>query len=248
MRVRFPKLFRALGGRNGVLETTLDPRPEPLSRMPALHAENLACRRGGRLVFTGLGFGLEQGEALLLTGRNGSGKSSLLRLLALLTPRLHGSLTWTGVEVSEQPDAWRLALAWLGHADAIKPDLTVRESLGGAQLLRNGRLDSLDHVLNRFDLAPIADRPGRFLSAGQRRRAALARVMLSGAPIWLLDEPAAGLDEPSRGALHLTLREHMKSGGLAVISTHGDIHLPNARPIDLGAFAPTADAMAEDWS
>lgn len=231
-----------------MLETRLDPSPEPLRRMPALHAENLACRRGGRLVFTGLGFGLEQGETLLLTGRNGSGKSSLLRLLALLTPRRRGSLTWTGVEVSEQPDAWRLALAWLGHADAIKPDLTVRESLAGAQLLRKGRLDSLDHALSRFDLTPIADRPGRYLSAGQRRRAALARVMLSGAPIWLLDEPAAGLDEPSRGALHLTLREHMKSGGLAVISTHGDIHLPNARPIDLGTFAPTTDALAEEWS
>lgn len=215
--------------------------------MPALHAENLACRRGGRLVFTGLGFGLEQGEALLLTGANGSGKSSLLRLLALLTPRLRGSLTWTGVEVSEQPDAWRQALAWLGHADAIKPDLTLRESLAGAQLLRRGQPDSLDHVLARFDLTTIADRPGRYLSAGQRRRAALARVMQSGAPIWLLDEPASGLDEASRGALHLTLREHMKGGGLAVIATHGDIHLPNARPIDLGDFAPTADALAEEW-
>ncbi|MBV9832820.1 MAG: heme ABC exporter ATP-binding protein CcmA [Alphaproteobacteria bacterium] len=216
--------------------------------MPALHAENLACRRGGRLVFTGLGFGLEQGEALLLTGRNGSGKSSLLRLLALLTPRLRGSLTWTGIEVTEQPDAWRQALAWLGHTDAVKSDLTVRESLSGAQILRKGKPDSLDHALSRFDLTTIADRPGRFLSAGQRRRAALARVMLSGAPIWLLDEPASGLDEPSRAALHFTLREHMKSGGLAVISTHGDIHIPNAHPIDLGDFAPSVDALAEEWA
>lgn len=216
--------------------------------MSALHAENLACRRGGRLVFTGLGFGLDQGEALLLTGRNGSGKSSLLRLLALLTPRLRGSLAWTGVEVAEQPDAWRQALAWLGHADAIKSDLTVRESLQGAQVLRKGGADSLDHALGRFDLTPIADRPGRYLSAGQRRRAALAGVMLSGAPIWLLDEPASGLDEPSRAALHLTLREHMKGGGLAVISTHGDIHIPNAKPIDLGEFAPSAEALAEAWA
>lgn len=248
MVTRFPKPFRGLGDGSGVLRTGLYSHPEPPRRMPALDAENLACRRGGRLVFTGLGFGLEQGEALLLTGRNGSGKSSLLRLLALLTPRLRGSLRWTGVEVSEQPDAWRQALAWLGHADAIKADLTVRECLAGAQTLRKGAPDSLDHALARFDLTTIADRPGRYLSAGQRRRAALARVMLSSAPIWLLDEPAAGLDEPSRGALHLTLREHMKTGGLAVISSHGDIHLPNARTLDLGAFAPSADALAEAWS
>lgn len=248
MATRFPKPFRGLGDGSGVLRTGLYPCPEPPRRMPALDADNLACRRGGRLVFTGLGFGLEQGEALLLTGRNGSGKSSLLRLLALLTPRRRGSLRWTGVEVSEQPDAWRQALAWLGHADAIKADLTVRESLAGAQILRKGMPDSLDHALARFDLTTIADRPGRYLSAGQRRRAALARVMLSGAPIWLLDEPAAGLDEPSRGALHLTLREHIKTGGIAVISSHGDIHLPNARPLDLGAFAPSADALAEAWS
>lgn len=247
MRGGLPKPFPALGDRIDVLEPASKTSPEPVRRMPALHAENLACRRGGRLVFTGLGFGLEQGETLLLTGRNGSGKSSLLRLLALLTPRLRGSLTWTGIEVAGQPDAWRQALAWLGHADAVKADLTVRESLSGAQILRKGRPDGLDHVLDRFDLAAIADRPGRYLSAGQRRRAALARVMLSGAPIWLLDEPAAGLDEPSRGALHLTLREHMKGGGLAVISTHGDIHLPNAHPIDLGEFAPSADALAEEW-
>jgi heme exporter protein A len=124
----------------------------------------------------------------------------------------------------------------------------VRESLAGAQMLRKGASDSLDHALARFDLTPIADRPGRYLSAGQRRRAALARVASSGAPIWLLDEPASGLDEPSRGALHATLREHMKNGGLAVISNHGDIHLPNARILDLGDFAPSADAMAEEWA
>lgn len=216
--------------------------------MPALHAENLACRRGGRLVFSGLGFALERGEALLLSGRNGAGKSSLLRLLALLTPRLRGSLWWNGIDVAEQADTWRAALAWLSHADAIKADLTVRESLAGAHLLRTGRQSSLDDALARFDLAPIADRPGRYLSAGQRRRAALARVVSSGAPVWLLDEPAAGLDEPSRAALHAALGAHLAADGMAIIASHGDIDRPTARHLDLGDFAPSTADLTEAWS
>ena len=219
--------------------------------MSVLSARLLACRRGGQLVFADLGFDLAAGGALLLTGRNGAGKSTLLRVLALLTPTRSGIVAWAGKPVRDDPDAWRSCLAWLGHADAVKGDLTVRESLEAATLLRAGVLPSCDlwdSVVARFDLTALLDRPGRYLSAGQRRRVALARVALSAAVVWLLDEPAAGLDEASRLALHAAIADHRAAGGLAVIATHGDIALPAASSIDVGDFAPDAAASAEAWA
>lgn len=217
--------------------------------MSVLSVRSLACRRGGRPVFHDLGFEVAAGGALLLTGRNGAGKSTLLRVLSLLTPRQRGEIAWQGQEVRAAPDAWRAHLAWLGHADAVKGDLTVRETLEAAERLRAGVVPPRDQwasVLARFDLAPLLDRPGRYLSAGQRRRVALARVALSAATVWLLDEPAAGLDEASRQSLHAAITDHLAAGGIAVIATHGDIVLPGAPALDVGMFTPDA-AGAEDW-
>jgi heme exporter protein A len=217
--------------------------------MSVLSARSLACRRGGRPVFENLDLDLAAGGALLLTGRNGTGKSTLLRALALLTPTQAGIIAWAGQPVRHDIDAWRACLAWLGHADALKGDLTVGETLASAGWLRTGQLAgraSWNAVVARFDLAPLLDRPCRYLSAGQRRRVALARVALSDATVWLLDEPAAALDEDSRAALHAALSDHLASGGLAVIATHGDITLPDAATIDIGSYAPAA-AGAEAW-
>ncbi len=219
--------------------------------MPILSARSLACRRGGRLVFLELDFDVDAGSALLLTGRNGAGKSTLLRVLALLTPARRGQLSWDGKPVEDDPDAWRARLAWLGHADAVKGDLTVRETLDSAQVLRAGMPPSradLDGAVARFDLAPLLDRPGRYLSAGQRRRVALARVVLSGATVWLLDEPAASLDEASRQSLQAALIDHVAAGGLAVVATHGDIALPGAPALDVGSFAPDGTTDVEAWA
>ena len=219
--------------------------------MSVLSARSLACRRGGRLVFEDLGFDLAAGDALLLTGRNGAGKSTLLRVLALLSPTESGIVAWAGKPVRDDSDAWRSCLAWLGHADAVKSDLTVGETLASAVLLRTGlppSPDPWDSVVARFDLASLLDRPGRYLSAGQRRRVALARVVLSDAIVWLLDEPAAGLDDVSREALHAAIADHLDGGGLAVIATHGDIALPGAARIDVGTFAPVAAAGDEAWA
>ncbi len=218
--------------------------------MSVLSVRSLSCRRGGRPVFHDLGFDVAAGGAVLLTGRNGTGKSTLLRVLALLTPSRRGEITWQGRDVHAGADAWRAHLAWLGHADAIKGDLTVHENLEAAHRLRTGAVPapgSWDRVLARFDLASLLDRPGRYLSAGQRRRVALARVALSEATVWLLDEPAAGLDEASRQSLHATITDHLAAGGIAVIATHGEIVLPDAQTLDVGRFAPDDTAEADSW-
>lgn len=218
--------------------------------MSVLSVRSLACRRGGRLVFAALGFEVETGGALLLTGRNGSGKSTLLRVLALLTPARDGEIAWDGKPVRRDADAWRERLAWLGHADAVKGDLTVRETLDAAQRLRYGAAvpaAAWDSAVVRFELAPLLDRPGRYLSAGQRRRVALARVAASAATVWLLDEPAAGLDEASRQALHGALTDHLAAGGLAVVASHGEISLPGAATLDVGRFAPQRPVDGEAW-
>jgi heme exporter protein A len=219
--------------------------------MSVLSARSLACRRGGRPVFSDLSFDAAAGSALLLTGRNGAGKSSLLRVLALLTPAREGLLAWAGKPVRDDPEAWRACLAWLGHADAVKGDFTVRETLDEMLYLRTGSAaspEAWDGAVVRFGLEDLLDRPGRYLSAGQRRRVALARVTLSGAVVWLLDEPATALDEASRQALHAALVDHMAAGGLVVIATHGDIVLPGATTLDLGSFAPEVVVGDEAWA
>ena len=147
---------------------------------PLLDVTGLACRRGGRLVFDRVSFGLGAGELLALTGRNGSGKTSLLRALAGLTPPEAGTVSWRGVDVAKDPETWRGRLAWLGHLEGLKGDLTVIENLLIAERLRGGEAgDRLDGALLAFDLNALAAREVRTLSAGQRRRTALARISTS---------------------------------------------------------------------
>ena len=204
---------------------------------PLLDVTDLACRRGGRPVFQGLSFRLGAGELLALTGRNGSGKTTLLRTLALLIRPVSGRIAWHGAQVQDDPEGWRGRLAWLGHLDGLKGDLTVRENLAAAERLR-GRTaapEAIDAALAAFDLGPLAGRPVRSLSAGQRRRTALARVRLGGAPLWLLDEPLNALDAVAQQALRAVLLEHLAAGGLVVASTHVDLGLPGSRRLELGA-------------
>lgn len=200
-----------------------------------LDVVDLACRRGGRPVFGRLSFVLGAGELLALTGRNGSGKTTLLRALALLVRPDGGAIFWQGSDVRAEPETWRGRLAWLGHLDGLKGDLSVRENLLAAERLRGGTAaeDRLDGVLLDFDLTTLALRPVRTLSAGQRRRSALARVALSQAPLWLLDEPLNALDAPAQQALRTVLQRHLAAGGLAIAASHADLGMPRPRTLEL---------------
>ena len=200
-----------------------------------LEVAGLACHRGGRPVLDGLSFSLAKGELLVLTGPNGSGKTTLLRALALLVPAEAGTISWQGADVATDREAWRSALAWLGHQDGLKGDLTVRENLLVAQRLRGEPVDGerVDDALGAFDLVPLARRAVRSLSAGQRRRVALARVIAANASLWLLDEPLNALDGESQAALLTVLEGHLDQGGLVIAATHAPLKISGARTLEL---------------
>jgi heme exporter protein A len=206
-----------------------------MERPAAFAGRDLTCWRGARTVFEGLDFALAPGGVLLLRGPNGSGKSSLLRIMAGLLQPVAGALAWAGAPT--EPERHRRRLAFLGHLDAVKPALTVAENLRfwcGADAVTTG--------LEAFAIAALAPLPARLLSAGQRRRLALARVAAGDAPLWLLDEPANGLDAEAQGLFAHALARHRAGGGLAVIALHGESAPPGAASLDLVQFAPARAA------
>jgi heme exporter protein A len=211
----------------------------------AFAAEGLACRRGERLVFRGLHFALPEGGALVLTGPNGSGKSSLLRVLAGLTPPAAGVLAWDGARVADDPAAHRARLHFIGHQDALKPLLSAREVLSFWASMHGGGGGRIDAALERFRLRHRASWPCRLLSAGQKRRLALARLLASPAPLWLLDEPATGLDAEAVEDLLGAIAEHRAGGGRVVLSTHTPLPLERAATLSLADFQPAAHAEEE---
>jgi len=170
--------------------------------MSLFQGRSLACVRGERRVFQDLDFAVPPGGALVLTGANGSGKSSLLRLMAGLLHPTAGDLLWDGRPVAEDAEGHRARLHYLGHLDAVKPVLTLAENLAFWARLRvasGGGTLRIAAALAAFDLTALAEAPGRRLSAGQRRRLALARLIAAPAELWLLDEPTVGLDRASLG-------------------------------------------------
>ena len=213
-----------------------------------LIANGLACRRGERLVFAGLDCRLPAGGALLLTGSNGSGKSSLLRLFATLLTPASGQLLWDGMPVAQDPARYRALVHYVGHLDAAKPALSAREMLAFWAALRTTAAPAIDAALGEFGLDRVADWPCRWLSAGQRRRLALARLVTAPAPIWLLDEPTAALDDAGAAQLAALIAEHQAAGGRVAIATHQPIALSEAAIVVLDDFAATADsALMADW-
>ncbi len=213
--------------------------------MDRFTGSDLLCIRGERMVFTGLDFEVSAGGALILVGPNGSGKSSLLRLMARLLKPAAGSMAWNGEDVTEDPDAHNARLHYVGHMDAVKPVLSVAENVRfWAGLRPNGSADpqaATERALETFGISHLADLPGRFLSAGPRRRVNLARIIASPAPLWLLDEPTTALDKEAIASLEGAIIAHQQSGGMVVLATHAEIDTQSPSVLDLGDFE-TAEA------
>jgi heme exporter protein A len=209
--------------------------------------EGLSCRRGGRIVFAGLGFALQPGKALLLTGPNGSGKSTLLRVMAGLMAADAGGLSWDGLPVVEDPAAHRRRLHFLGHLDGVKPVLTVSENLRFWAKIRMPkrrraeRAQAVAAALAAIQLEALEEIPARLLSAGQRRRVALARLLTAYAPLWLLDEPTSGLDDTAVVLFERAVDQHREAGGMVVVSSHGGPAPKGAVRVPLAEFRPRSD-------
>jgi heme exporter protein A len=196
-----------------------------------LSGTDLGCVRGGRQVFAGLAFSVDAGEALLVTGRNGAGKSSLLRMVAGLLRIAAGRMELTAgdpeLSIGEQAH-------YLGHQDALKPSLSVSENLEfWTSYLGGGGIEA-DAALLEVGLDALAGLPAAYLSAGQRRRLAMARLRTVARPIWLLDEPTSALDRAGQERLAELMRAHLAAGGLIVAATHGAIGVERARELRLG--------------
>lgn len=180
-------------------------------------AENVSVIRGDRVIFRNLTLTVKSGAAVVLSGPNGSGKTTLLRVLAGLLSPSGGRISWSGRNPANDIAEHGEHVAYVGHQDAVKLGLTVRENLGFAAAV--SRLP-VDRALECLRLEPLAEFPVRRLSAGQKRRLALSRLLLSNAPLWLLDEPTLALDTGSIGHLEAMLAGHRRAGGMIVAATH----------------------------
>jgi heme exporter protein A len=210
----------------------------------ALMARGLACRRGGRLVFSDLSFDVHEGQYLCLKGQNGSGKSTLLRLIAGLSPLHDGTLEFSGSE-----SALKNSLILVGHQTGLKPGLSLRENSSlFHQVMTGQRLDAetLLVAAEAFSLTPYLDDPVQYFSSGQRHRASLMRLLLVPRRIWLMDEPTVGLDAENRQRLTICMQNHMADGGIIIAATHDPITL-EAMDLNLDDYTGRTSLDTEGW-
>ena len=186
----------------------------------------MRCERGGRSLFAGLSFELSAGGGITVLGSNGAGKTSLLRMIAGLLAPAEGTIELKGGSGSVAE-----AVHFLGHLDAVKGALSVAENLDFARALLGGGGASNEIALTRLGLNTLQDLPAHVLSAGQRRRLALARLLAAPRPIWLLDEPTAALDAAGKEVLIGMIGEHRTRGGMVIVATHLELELEDAREI-----------------
>ncbi|MFT0859292.1 heme ABC exporter ATP-binding protein CcmA [Ancylobacter sp. G4_0304] len=204
-----------------------------------LVAEGLACRRGARLLFEGLDLSVPAGHALVVTGPNGTGKSSLLRILAGLAAPEAGRIRLEGADEPEQVGG---QAHYLGHLDAHKLALSAQENLAFWRDMLGRPALPVDEAMEEVGLGGLGALPAAVLSAGQKRRLALARLLVAKRPLWLLDEPTTALDREAQARFAALARAHLEQGGLMVAATHAPLDLGPSLELDLGAFRPRRPA------
>lgn len=209
-----------------------------------LTAENLSARRGEDLLFANISFGIGPGDSLVVTGRNGSGKSTLLRVLAGLLRPETGSVRWTSQTAKIGTRAAEVC-HYLGHRNAMKPELSVRENLAfWKSLLGNvegGRGLAVGEAADAVGLGGIVHLPFGYLSAGQQRRMAFAKLLVCHRPVWLLDEPTAALDSAAETVFTSLIKEHLAGGGMVIAATHQPLGLADAHELHMAGFAGVAE-------
>ncbi len=189
-----------------------------------LDVTNLECVRGDRPLFRGLSFAVRPGEMLHVVGANGSGKTTLLRTLCGLSQPAAGEIRWNNADIRELGDDYRAHLAYVGHLNGIQGELTARENLQTAGCLGGeNEIAVIETALAQVDLTAYRDFPAKILSQGQKRRLALARLVLARKPLWILDEPFSALDTRSIGTMTALLSAHLATGGMIIITSHQDL-------------------------
>ncbi|TAN48370.1 MAG: cytochrome c biogenesis heme-transporting ATPase CcmA [Methylococcaceae bacterium] len=193
---------------------------------PLLEATQLECQRGDRVLFSGLNFSITAGSLLLIEGENGAGKTSLLRLLCGLSRPAAGDILWRGIGIHTQRSVYHGEMAYLGHHGGVKLELSTLENLAAFCALRRARsLPEMEEALYQVGLNGFEDAPGRRLSAGQKQRLTLARLLLSGALLWVLDEPYTALDVDGIALVNGMLERHAAHGGSAILTSHQPVSL-----------------------
>ena len=197
-----------------------------------LKIENLTCIRGGREVFKDISFEISSGQALQITGLNGSGKTSLLRIIAGLIRFPSGQISYTGCNSEANLSKF---CHYFGHSDSIKPALTVSENLNFWRSIMGNQIETISNSLETLGLSHLEKISASYLSAGQKKRLSLARLLVNKRPIWLLDEPTTSLDSKAMNTLTTIMTDHVNSGGIILVTTHSPLNLIYAKELLLGA-------------
>lgn len=204
-----------------------------------LEALNLECARGDRPLFRDLSFRLAPGELLHVVGPNGSGKTTLLRTLCGLTRPVSGEIRWQGADTRRLGDEYRSRLAYIGHSNGLLAELSAQENLRAAACLAGGDPKTVEAALEALALTHCRDLPAKVLSQGQKRRLALARLLVCSKPLWILDEPLSALDAETVAIINGVFARHLARGGLIVMTSHQDfdVEVSSVRQIRLAAYA-----------
>ena len=193
-----------------------------------IQAQDLFFERSGRIIFSSVNLSLDAGQIIFIKGKNGSGKTSLLRCLAGFSRITSGKILWYGAEILPAYYSEKLLISWLGHLDAIKGALTVKENLIFFAHIWSVNMDVFNESVTKLSFEKFMDFPASWLSAGEKRRLSLLRLSFSPAKIWILDEPSTFLDNENRDILIDIMNTHLKNGGAIVCATHDDLKIPNA--------------------